>query len=395
MSFLVVFFKNIIRKVNSNKSIKSNSNKKKSEKDIPTQHTESDSDESFLKKAYREVLGREIDQEGLDSHLKLLQNGYTRTDILISLTKSEEFINKVLQENYSIQSIRELKPDKYQLVDDILNNNQILVFNAETQEDFDWLESMILEYGYYEKPGVWSFNINIDKRVMAEIMSFFQPQKALEIGCANGTVLQCLHDLNIYCEGIEISKRAIRQAFPDIKNNIHLGDILDIQLESKYDLIFGLDIFEHLNPNKLARYIDRIYHLLNDGGFLFCNIPAFGCDPIFGTVFPIYIKDWEIDSSQGNLFSKLHVDKDGYPINGHLIWADYQWWANQFEQKGFVREIETEKALHTKYDHYMGEVTPARKSYYVFSKNVNQSQNINIMNLLDSTASKVINQYNY
>ncbi len=348
------------------------------------------SDQKFLKNAYREILGRDIDPDGLNYYIKFLQDGHSQTDVLLNLVKSEEFINKVLRENTSIQNLRQLRPSSYHIVDDLFSPNKILVFTAETDGDLDWLESMILEHGYYEKPGVWSFSIDTDKKVMAEIMSAFQPNRALEIGCANGTVMKCLYDMNILCEGIEISTRAINKAFPEIKNNIYKGDILELNLPEKYNLIFGLDVFEHLNPNRIADYINKIYQILIDGGYLFCNIPAFGCDPIFGTVFPVYIKEWEADISQGRYFSQLHVDAQGYPIHGHLIWADYQWWVKQFEQSGFQREVEIEKAFHEKYDDYMDKTSVARKSYFIFSKNADKKENEAIIDIIKSTPSQVL-----
>lgn len=353
-----------------------------------------DTDQLFLKKAYQEILGRDIDSEGLNYYVKFLQDGHSRTDILMILVKSEEFINKVLRENTSIQNLRELRPLNYHTVDDILQNNKALVFTAETKDDFDWLESMILEHGYYERPSVWSFSIDTDKKIMAEIMSSFQPNRALEIGCANGTVMKCLYEMNIFCEGVEISTRAINKAFPEIKKNIYKGDLLELSLPEKYDLIFGLDVFEHLNPNKINKYINRIYQILSDGGYLFCNIPAFGCDPIFGTVFPIYIEEWESDMSQGKVFSHLHVDAEGYPIHGHLIWAGYEWWVKQFEQIGFQREVEIEKAFHEKYDDYMGKTSIARKSYFVFSKNADEKVNKVITNYIHSNQSDNLNKFN-
>ncbi|MBE9166036.1 DUF4214 domain-containing protein [Pleurocapsales cyanobacterium LEGE 06147] len=352
-------------------------------------HEKFESDRSFLKKAYKEILGRDIDVNGLNSYTKLLNSGYSRTDVLISLVKSNEFINKILLENYSIQNLKELQPSKYHLLNDISNTNQILVFDAKNPEDFDWLERMILEHGYYEKPGVWSFDIDIDKRIMAEIMSVFKPDIALEIGCANGAILQCLHELNIFCEGVEISRLAINKAFPQIKNNIYKGDLLELEFTKKYDLVFGLDIFEHLNINKLHDYLAKIYKIMSEGGYLFCNIPAFGEDLVFGTIFPVYIQDWQEDIDRGKNFSKLHVDKDGYPMHGHLIWADSQWWVKQFEQHNFHRQIDIEKALHEKYDTYMNQISIARKSYYVFSKNQNAQKNESIIERINSTKPKI------
>lgn len=353
------------------------------------------SNKTFLEDAYREILGRDIDQDGLNSYTKLLKAGYSRTYVLMSIVKSDEFINKVLKENNPIQNLRELRPSSYDLLDDISKTHKILLFNTTSQDDFNWLESMIVENGYYEKPGVWGFTIDLDKKVMAEIVSVFKPNRALEIGCANGAIMQCLRELNIFCEGVEISQMAINKAFPEIKNNIHKRDLLQLELPYTYDLIFGLDIFEHLNPNKLDDYLAKIDQILSDGGYLFCNIPAFGDDPIFGTIFPIYIKDWEQDIHQGKFFAKIHVDKDGYPMHGHLIWADSQWWVKQFKKRGFHRELEIEKALHGKYDDYMEKMSIARKSYYVFSKISEGTQNKDIINRIISTPSNALNSDYY
>jgi hypothetical protein len=135
-----------------------------------------------------------------------------------------------------------------------------------------------------------------------------------------------------------------------------------------YDLIFGLDVFEHLNPNRLDAYIVRLAELVGTGGFLFCHIPAFGTDPVFGTVFPLYLDRWGQDADAGRSFSTLHVDDLGYPIHGHLTWADAKWWSRRFERQGFERETGIERALHAKYDRHMKLRSPARCAYFVFSK---------------------------
>jgi hypothetical protein len=114
---------------------------------------------------------------------------------------------------------------------------------------------------------------------------------------------------------------------------------------------------------------------VSEGGYLFCNIPAFGPDPLFGTVFPLYLQAWEQDQRVNGLFRHLHVEESGYPQNGHLIWADSPWWVAQFEKVGLVREKEIERAIHEKYDTYFEQKTPARKSFYVFSKQADPNRN--------------------
>jgi len=332
---------------------------------------ENKNDEIFLQEIYRKLLIREIDQEGKNYYLDLLKKGKSRVSVILDIIESDEFKNKITRENLHhllLPSIRTEKPQQYKQTLDINAKENIWVFKVKEPSDFDWLEKKIIENGYYEKPGVWNLQIGEDQKLLSEIISLFNPNSVLDIGCANGTVMKCLFDRGIKSEGIEISSLFISKALPEIKSNIHSGDILELNLEKTYDFILGLDIFEHLNPNKLSEYIKKIYTLLSEEGYLFCNIPAFGRDAIFGEIFPFYIKDWEQDVKENNLFQTIHTDDYGYPKNGHLIGADTTWWVNQFESKGFNREKKIEKALHKKYDKSMDKISIARKSYYVFSK---------------------------
>lgn len=127
----------------------------------------------------------------------------------------------------------------------------MVVFAACGPADFDWLEAAILQQGYYELPGVWNFGVDVDKRVMAEIVGTFAPARALEMGCASGAVLECLHDLGILAEGVEISSMALSRASERVRSRIHQGDLLELDMSATYDTVFGLDVFEHLNPNRI------------------------------------------------------------------------------------------------------------------------------------------------
>ncbi|MBD3414227.1 MAG: DUF4214 domain-containing protein [Candidatus Aminicenantes bacterium] len=330
------------------------------------------SDSAFLKKIYRKLLGRDTDPEGKKYYLRFLEQGRSRIDVVLDIIESEEFKNKTARENLHhlyLPSIRNEKPDQYKQGQDFLENSPIWVFQVRDDSDFDWLEEKIIQNGYYEKPGVWNFEINEDTKILSDLTSQFDPECVLDLGCANGTVMKCLHDAGIQSDGIEISRLYSSKAFPEIKENIIIADILDVDLEKKYDFILGLDIFEHLNPNKLSLYIQKIFKLLTKSGHLFCNIPAFGKDEVFGEIFPIYIKEWKKDLKKNNLFHTIHTDDYGYPKNGHLINAGSGWWVNQFQAQGFRREKDTEKNLHSKYDKAMEKISTARKSYYLFSKN--------------------------
>lgn len=326
------------------------------------------SDREFVDAAFRDILGRDADQGGLDFYRGVLRSGVRRTAVLLDIMRSPEFRRSLAPPAPSaLPNLVLQRPERYRRTVDRSSNQSILVFDAARASDFDWLESAIITNGYYEAPGVWILEVDFDKKLVAEMMTAFAPQAALELGTAAGAVLECLDDLGVAAEGVEISAMAIAKAAERVRGRIHHGDLLALDLPPKYDLVFGLDVFEHLNPNKLDAYLARMAAITREDGFLFCNIPAFGADDVFGTVFPFYVDAWA-EEAQNGLLRTLHTEETGYPIHGHLAWATAPWWVGRFEAAGFTREVEIERAFHRKYDGYMTKRSPARCAFFVFGK---------------------------
>ena len=348
------------------------------------------SDTEFIETAFREILGRNADLDGLRHYRRVLREGMGRTAVLLDIVRSEEFTSRLAKAAAPLPDLRAVRPDRYRDVIDRSNGRTISVFEAESSADFDWLEHAIAEHRYYEKPGVWNLGIDSDKRVIAEIVAAFAPARPLELGCAAGAVLECLLAYGITAEGVEISSMAIDKASPLVRSRIHRGDLLSLSLQPGYDVVFGLDVFEHLNPNRIGAYLKRLQEITSSDAFLFCNIPVFGEDAVFGTVFPFYVDGWEADALAGRPFATIHVDERGYPIHGHLTWADARWWGEQFEACGFHREVEIEQALHRKYDAYMERRSPARKSYFVFSKEPSAPRRRLVIEKIAGTRSEVV-----
>src|SRR5262245_47041446 len=215
------------------------------------------SDRAFVEQAYREILQREADQDGLGFYTGLLRDGNSRTQVLLSLVRSEEFTSR-LASSAPAPEIRSLRPARYRPDVDARTGAPLLVYADAAPDDLDWLESMILQHGYYERAGVWGFDVDADKRIMAEAAAALEPRTALELGCASGAVLRCLADLGVEVEGVEISAMALAKAPPGIRPRIREGDLLRVDLRGTYDVVFGFDIFEHLNPNRLDDYLARV-----------------------------------------------------------------------------------------------------------------------------------------
>ncbi len=325
-------------------------------------HRPKDADErAFVERCYRRLLGRSADPDGKDHYVELLRTGVTRDEIVMSLATSIEYRQRILKAS----SPRRRRPDSYRLAVDRSGTSPFWAFDVSDASDFDWLERAIVDDGYYEHAGVWTLEPDVDKQIMGELLTTFGARRALELGCSSGTVLRVLREHGIDAEGVEISRMAYDRARPDIRPHIHVGDLLDLALTDTYDLVFGLDIFEHLNPNRLASYLNALHQRLMPGGWLFANIPAFGHDDVFGEVFPLYVHAWEHDVAANKCFRVLHCDDDGYPMNGHLIWAHTTWWVAQFEAAGFQRQPAAETRLHEQFAHYL-QTAPARQSFYTF-----------------------------
>ena len=346
------------------------------------------SDTEFVDNAFRDILGRDADKGGLEFYRGVLRQGVRRTAVLLDIMRSEEFRRTLTAGvSSSLPNLVVQRPEKYRRTIDTSTGQPVLVFDVGSPADFDWLETAIIENGYYEEPGVWVLDVDFDKRLVAEMIAAFAPAKPLELGCAAGAVLTCLEEAGISAYGVEISSMAIAKATESVRPRIHHGDLLALDLQRDHDVLFGLDIFEHLNPNKLDAYLARVADVTSAAAYLFCNIPAFGRDPVFGTVFPFYIDGWERDAAAGRPFSSLHVDERGYPIHGHLTWADAAWWTRRFEQAGFTRDVEIERAFHQKYDVYMDKRSPARRAYFVFGKGVSAKRRVDVIRRITSTSS--------
>jgi SAM-dependent methyltransferase len=318
---------------------------------------------AFVDDVYRRLLGRPADPEGLRHHIADLAAGVSPAEIVMSFATSEEYRRRILA---SVpESLRKNHSERYRFTRATGDGDPFWAFDVRDDADFDWLEQQIIANGYYEQVGVWGLELDDDKRIMGELLASLEPERALEIGCSSGTVLGVLVGHGVDAEGIEISRMAYDRADPAVRPRIHVGDLLELELPSDFDLVFGLDVFEHLNPNRLAEYCAAAFRRLRPGGHLFANIPAYGRDDVFGEVFPVYVDEWHDDIAKNRPFRVLHCDDAGYPMHGHLIWAHTDWWVAQFERAGFERRPEVERDLHARYaDHFRA--APARSSFYVF-----------------------------
>ncbi len=323
-------------------------------------------DEEFLEHVYLELVHREPDESGKTFFLEALRGGEPRASVAEKIAASDEHVSRVVRELYPLPNIRAAEPGRYQDVVTLDGLDSVACFVADTDEDFAWIEQAIHTFDYYDRPGIWGSAVDDDKRRVAEMIAGLAPTTVLDVGCANGAVIKCLVDLGIDAHGVELSESAVERALPEIRDRIHVGDIGALSLETRFDLISGLDIFEHVPPAKVRPIIDSLMTYLEPGGLIFANIPAFGHDEVFGTVFDIYLAAWSDSAASRRPFGHLHVDDMGFPLHGHITWATSDWWERQFLDAGLDRRTDLEGAAHAKYDDALRRDAPSRLAFYVF-----------------------------
>jgi len=104
----------------------------------------------------------------------------------------------------------------------------------------------------------------------------FHNKKILEVGCAEGGLIEALQENGIYAVGIELSpERAAIAKEKNQKLNVLVGDITDPnlanQLNETFDMIIMREVIEHV-PDKKAAF-DNLVRLVNPEGFIFISFP--------------------------------------------------------------------------------------------------------------------------
>ena len=324
-------------------------------------------DEAFVGNTYRVLLQREVDPDGLGYYTAQLVEGLTRTDLVATLASSDEYVNRRVTELFPLPDLTKQHPDSYRR-EPTEQGGEELCYVAETPAQIDWITNKIDECGYYDRPGIWGYAENRDKRAMAEILGALSQGPSIDLGCANGTIIACMRRAGVDAHGVELSKTAVDKAEDDIRPFIHHGDVRELPTDRRFKLVSGLDIFEHVPVDALGSLLASIDSILDEDGIVFANVPAFGDDRIYGTVFDTFITSWQLDLAANRPFRLLQVDAHGFPLHGHLIWAGTQWWEAQFTAHGLTRDEDIERAIHTRSDGYFEACAPSRKAFYVFRR---------------------------
>jgi 2-polyprenyl-3-methyl-5-hydroxy-6-metoxy-1,4-benzoquinol methylase len=317
---------------------------------------------------FHELLERDLDNSGRRYFVELMDAGRSPAEIAVLVAKSDEYVNRVLRNSVQLPDLVEQAPERFVRSTPLDGDPPALLIRADGPEDYDWLERQIIENGFYERPGGWGMAPTDEKRIMRDIVAAFGPGPVLELGCANGVLIDLLGERGVDAEGIELSRMAAQRASAHARPRIHVGEIMEADLDRRFDVVVAFDILEHLNPNRLDRYLERIAAWVERDGFLVVNLPSFGPDDVFGDVFPLRFAEWQRAAAENRLFDVLELEEYGYPQHGHLVWATSRWWEDRFAAAGLRRVRAIETAIQDRYRATFDEIAPARATLYVLSR---------------------------
>jgi SAM-dependent methyltransferase len=314
---------------------------------------------------YHGILDRAPDHTGLRNLTDQLAAGLSIDAVAKSMLSSSEFTATMLKQlipPHQLPDLVQLYPERYERETTPYGVPMIL-YKADSDADFDFMEQAIAQHRYYDGMGVWGVKIDLDKRITAALVQGLGATSCLELGCFTGAVISLLEEAGVDVVGLDVSHVAFALAYSNVKNRMVYADLLSARLERRFDVVLAMDIIEHLNPVKFDQYVSAIAALVAKDGYFYLNSPMFGPDDVFGEVFGTYVSQWQA-AGEEELFRRLDCDPAGWPMHGHLVWASPVWWEQQFAAHGLVRDRTIEQAIHAKLDPFFAE-NAARKCLFV------------------------------
>lgn len=185
----------------------------------------------------------------------------------------------------------------------------------------------------------------------------FAPRSVIEVGCAEGHLVNALVNLGIDARGFDYSRFAVRHSLKAVHKRISWGDLLaGLPAKSKsVDVVVALETLEHLPPEQISAAIEELIRISR--GFIYVTMPSFGPNDMgFDGWYEGKVRDDRLDyyRSLGSNYQgpiptvDLAVDKNGDLVEGHTAIASFSWWRDQFSKAGCARDIELERALYQK-----------------------------------------------
>ena len=113
-------------------------------------------------------------------------------------------------------------------------------------------------------------------RLLRQIVGWLKhpPSSVLDVGCGDGVLLECAHELGIQATGLEVSPQLVEL----VRKRLGAGAITDQPLSElppeSYEVVALINVIEHVRrPSEILR---SVYRVLRPGGVIVIHTPNFG-----------------------------------------------------------------------------------------------------------------------
>ena len=141
----------------------------------------------------------------------------------------------------------------------------VYVKNPPTKEALDLYYSNYLNDVHQHKSDLVAKREKMYELELNFLLSFKKSGTVLDVGCSGGNFLNHFSRNGFECHGVEYGDAAFNEASTKFK--LYFGELPDINIEHKYDIIVFRGVIEHLvNPTD---YFDKAKSLLKKDGIIF------------------------------------------------------------------------------------------------------------------------------
>ena len=113
------------------------------------------------------------------------------------------------------------------------------------------------------------------KKEVDFLMNFINNEdKIIDIGCGTGIHASLIANKGLDIDGLDLNKEMLEVAKTRLNTTLYLQDILDINIEKKYDVIISMfAVMNHLkNKSKLEKSLLNLKNILQDNGKIIIDL---------------------------------------------------------------------------------------------------------------------------
>jgi len=156
----------------------------------------------------------------------------------------------------------------------------------------------------------------------------FNPKTMLDFGCGRGTFLTYARDMGIEAFGFDYSQWAIENPYPRCKREwlkVHDATKPWPYEEKSFDLLTGLDFYEHIYLEDLDFVIKEMYRVAKK--WIFLQIAVVGGTSGYGI------------HEEGYILQKgepIPIEREGNAVAGHVTVCTENWWLDKLDRDDWL-----------------------------------------------------------